>query len=125
MLILYLIIYVVCQCYSCNDFLTVGTASTFVIHPIDVNAAAPFSAVFSCSAYGYGHQHITWHKASGTLPHKHKIRQIPTYTIVTSTLTISNVTEQDVGQYYCQVWANHLGSQSKKANLFYSGIIAV
>ena len=108
-----------------NHFVTVGTASTFVTHPTDTSAAAPFSGVFSCSAYGYGRQHITWHKASGKLPHKHTIRQIPNYTIVTSILTIPNVTEEDAGKYYCQVWANHLGSQSKKANLFYSGIIAV
>ena len=108
-----------------NHFVIVGTASTFVTHPVDTSAAAPFSGVFSCSAYGYGRQHITWHKVSGKLPHKHTIRQIPNYTIVTSTLTIPNVTEEDAGKYYCQVWANHLGSRSKKANLFYSGIIVV
>ena len=42
-------------------------------------------------------------------------------TIVTSTLIIANVTEEDVGKYYCQVWANNIGSQSERAHLYYSG----
>lgn len=101
----------------------VALSSTFVTHPVDTSAAAPFSAVFTCSVYGYGHQHITWHKKSGQLPYNHKLEQLPLLKIVTSTLIILNVTEQDAGEYYCQVWANHIGSQSKRANLYYSGIL--
>ena len=113
------------QCCGCKHFVIAGSASTFVTHPIDTSAAAPFSGVFRCSVYGYGHQHITWHKTSGKLPHKHKIKRTASYTIVTSTLIIPNATEQDAGKYYCQVWANHLGTQSEKANLYYPGIIRV
>ena len=104
-----------------NYFVYVASSSTFVTHPADTSAAAPFSGIFTCSAYGYGKQHITWHKTSGKLPHKHMIKQTASPRTVTSTLTIANVTEQDVGKYYCQVWANHIGSQSKRANLHYSG----
>ena len=98
-----------------------ASSSTFVTHPVDASAAAPFSGVFMCSVYGYGRQHITWHKTSGKLPHKHMIKKTADLTIVTSTLIIPNVTEQDVDKYYCQVWANHIGSQSERANLYYSG----
>ena len=42
--------------------------------------------------------------------------------VTTSTLIIPNVTKQDVGKYYCQVWANNVGVRSEKANLYYSGM---
>ena len=73
--------------------------------------------------YGYGHQNITWHKISGKLPNKHKIERTSSPTIVKSTLIIPNVTQQDAGKYYCQVWANNLGAQSERANLYYPGIV--
>ena len=31
------------------------------------------------------------------------------------------MTEQDVGKYYCQVWANNMRTQSDRANLHYAG----
>ena len=43
--------------------------------------------------------------------------------VTTSTLIIPNVTEEDVGKYYCQVWANNIGVSSEKAELFYSGLL--
>ena len=70
---------------------------------------------------GYGYQNITWNKESGTLPHKHKVNRITSNGVVTSTLIIPNVTEEDVGRYYCQVWANNFGVVSKKADLYLSG----
>ena len=45
--------------------------------------------------------------------------------IVTSTLIIPNVTEEDVGKYYCQVWANDYGVKSNPATLHLSGMIYV
>ena len=42
--------------------------------------------------------------------------------IITSTLTIPNVTEKDAGAYYCSVWANNRIVRSKTAHLFYSGM---
>ena len=42
--------------------------------------------------------------------------------VTTSTLIIPNVTEEDVGKYYCQVWANNIGVRSKTADLYYSGM---
>ena len=41
--------------------------------------------------------------------------------IATSTLIIPNVTEEDIGKYYCQVWANDIGVKSKPATLYLSG----
>ena len=42
--------------------------------------------------------------------------------VATGTLIIPNVTEEDVGKYYCQVWANNLGQKSQPATLYLSGI---
>ena len=70
---------------------------------------------------GYGYQMITWHKQNDTLPHKHKINEMTSHGIVTSTLIIPNVTEEDVGNYHCQVWAKRIGVKSKKAVLHYGG----
>ena len=41
--------------------------------------------------------------------------------VTTSTLIIPNVTEEDIGKYYCQVWANDIGVKSKPATLYLSG----
>ena len=42
--------------------------------------------------------------------------------VTNSTLIIPNVTEEDVGKYYCQVWTNNIGVRSEKADLYYSGM---
>ena len=80
--------------------------------------------MFTCSVEGYGYQNITWYKQSGTLPYKHKtnIMRSQGFATSTSTLIIPNVTEEDVGKYYCQVWANDIGVKSKPATLYLSGI---
>ena len=96
--------------------------SEIVTQPTDASAAAPFSGVFTCSVRGFGYQNITWHKHPGTLPHKHSTTETTSHRIITSTLTIPNVTEEDVGKYYCLVWANNRGVRSKSANLYYSGM---
>ena len=43
--------------------------------------------------------------------------------ITTDTLIIPNVTEEDIGKYYCQVWANNIGVKSKSATLYLSGTV--
>ena len=103
-------------------FVYPASASTIVTQPTDTSAAAPFSGVFTCSVIGYGYQNITWYKQSGTLPHKHKTNEMTSDGVATSTLIIPNVTEGDVGKYYCQVWANNIGVRSTKADLYYSGL---
>ena len=95
--------------------------STIITQPTDTGAAAPFSGVFTCSVEGYGYQNITWYKRSGTLPYKYKTNTMRSQGVATSTLIIPNVTEQDVGKYYCQVWANDIGVKSKPATLYLSG----
>ena len=97
--------------------------SKIVTQPINTSASAPFGGVFTCSIEGYGYQHITWHKQSDMLPHKHKTSEITSGAIVTSTLLIPNVTQEDTGKYYCQVWAfNNVGVRSEKVDLYYSGM---
>ena len=95
--------------------------SQIIAQPINTSAAVPFSGVFTCSVSGYGYQMITWHKQSGTLPYKHITSEMTSHGIVTSTLIIPNVTEEDVGKYHCQVWANNFGVKSEKAVLHYAG----
>ena len=107
--------------YTC-----VAATSRIITQPTDTSAAAPFSAVFTCSVSGYGYQMITWYKQPGIIPHKHNINQeVTKQGVSTSTLIIPNVTEEDVGEYKCQVWANNMQVNSEKANLFYSGIVMV
>ena len=77
--------------------------------------------MFTCSVNSYGYQNITWYRQSGTLPIKHKVFETTSPGVITSTLIIPNVTETDVGKYYCQVWANDVGVKSKTADLYYSG----
>ena len=77
--------------------------------------------MFTCSVSGYGHQSIKWHKRPGPLPQKVKTNEIKSHGIVTSTLIIPNVTEEDVGKYCCHVWANNIAVKSNKAHLYYSG----
>ena len=109
--------------YSKNAF--VAYPSTVITHPTDTSAAAPFSGVFTCSVEGYGYQNITWYKQPGKLPDKHIINEMTSHGIVTSTLIIPNVTEEDVGKYYCQVWANDYGVKSNPATLHLLGMIYV
>ena len=92
-----------------------------VTQPADTSAAAPFSGVFTCSVSGYGYPNITWYRRSGILPTKHKVFEKISHGVITSTLVIPNVSETDVGKYYCQVWANKVGVKSKTADLYYSG----
>ena len=98
-----------------------ASPSKIVNQPTDTSAANPFSGVFTCSVVGYGYQNISWYKQSGTLPYKHKTYEVTSGGITTSTLIIPNVTEEDVGRYYCQVWANNIGVRSKKVKLIYPG----
>ena len=106
-----------CIIFSCTV-----SRSNIVTQPTDTSAAAPFSGVFTCSVIGYGYQNITWYKQSGTLPPKYQTKKMTSDGVITSTLIIPNVTKEDVGEYYCQVWANNVGVRSEKANLYYSGI---
>ena len=41
---------------------------------------------------------------------------------ITSTLVIPNVTTNDVGAYYCLVWAENKASRSNAGKLFFSGM---
>ena len=100
-----------------------AVSTNVVTHPVDATAAAPYSVVFTCSIYGYGYQNITWHREANKLPHNHQIKEISSPRIITTTLIIPNVTEQDVGKYYCQIWANNMRTQTDRANLHYAGNI--
>ena len=94
------------------------------IHPTDVSAAAPFSALFSCSVQAYGYLTVTWYKNNrNPVPEKANHTLIPSINVTTSILTIPNVTIEDVGTYYCVVWANLKAAQSLAANLIFAGIM--
>jgi len=103
--------------------LYVVPAPYFVIHPTDTSAAAPFDGEFSCSAGGYGYRNIIWYRHTNLLPKKAYSRLMLSVNETTSTLTIPNVTIEDVGVYYCLVWVNRAALQSQSANLFLAGKI--
>jgi len=78
--------------------------------------------VFTCSANGYGNLNITWYRAPGLLPDKSRTSEVYSPKVTTSTLVIPNVTNDDVGSYYCVVRANSLGAWSSVAKLSNAGM---
>ena len=96
-------------------------APKIITHPTATYAAAPFSAVFKCSVQAYGYLTIDWYRNNNNLPKKASSRLTPSVSETTSVLTIPNVTSEDVGTYYCEVWANMLAARSHVVNLFLAG----
>ena len=96
-----------------------------ITHPTDTSAAAPFSGVFTCSAGGYGHLNISWHREDvphQLIPDKCTVSQTSSPQITTSTLTIPHVIDDDAGKYYCVVWANKQATRSRRATLYTSSM---
>ena len=96
----------------------------FVTHPTNVSAAAPFSALFSCSVQAYGYLNITWYRRNRKLvPKKAYSILLPSANETKSILTIPNVTIEDVDVYCCLMWAGRITVKSLDANLFLAGTI--
>ena len=101
-------------------------APHIIAHPTNTSAAAPFGAEFNCSIQVYGYLTVTWYKSNGKhVPSKAYATVIQSMNGTTSTLTIPNVTSEDVGTYYCEAWANRRAAQSLKADLFLAGMHSV
>ena len=98
-------------------------APQVVTHPNDTSAAAPFSAVFSCSVQAYGYLTVIWYrnKKRDPVPKKAHHTLISSLKTTTSILTIPNVTIEDVGTYYCVVWANRKAVESLAGKLIFAG----
>ena len=96
-------------------------APDIITHPTDASAAAPFSAVFTCSAKGCSELNVIWHRQNKSLPQRAYSTITVTVNGTTSTLTIPNVVNEDVGTYYCVVWASSKATQSRVASLFLAG----
>ena len=93
-----------------------------VTHPTDTSAATPFSALFNCSVQAYGYLTIIWYRNNrNPVPKKAYTTLISSVNVTTSILTIPNVTSEDVGRYYCVVWANRKTAESLAGNLFFAG----
>ena len=93
-----------------------------ITHPTDTSAGAPFSALFTCSASGFGELSIEWKRVnSSDVPVKSYHTQLYTEQFTTSTFIIPNVTDDDSGEYYCIGWIGLEASRSKTAMLYYSG----
>ena len=94
-----------------------------VTHPTDTSAAAPFSALFSCTVEAYGYLTVTWYRNNRELvPDKAYSMLMPSVVVTTSILTIPNVNSEDSGTYYCVVQANRKTAQSLAANLILAGM---
>lgn len=93
-----------------------------IIQPSNSSAAAPFSAVFTCSAKAYGVLSFDWKRLNADLPQKYFTETKVSQNGDTSYLFIPNVTSDDVGEYYCDVWANNKASRSHFAKLQFSGV---
>ena len=84
----------------------------------DTWAAAPFGAEFNFSIQVYGYLIIKWHR-NNNKPVPKKSYQTITSSVnqTTITLTIPNVTSEDNGIYFCEVWANRMAVRSRHASL--------
>ena len=89
---------------------------------MNLSAAAPFSAAFTCAAQAHGTVTIEWKRINSVIPNKANSTQQSLPDITTSNLTVPNVTGADAGTYYCVAWANRKGSLSKEAMLLYAGL---
>ena len=97
-------------------------APQIVLHPTDTSAAAPFSGLFSCSVQAYGYPTSTWYRNDkNPVPKKAYSTLIPLVNMTTSILTIPNVTIEDIGTYYCVVWAKNRAVKSQAGNLIFAG----
>ena len=92
-------------------------APQIITHPTDLIVSGPFTATFHCSAYACDNLAFEWKRINSDLPEKSLLSQSCT----TSILSIPNITSEDVGEYYCIVWANNQSSQSNTAKLQFSG----
>ena len=93
--------------------------------PTDTSAAAPFSAVFTCSAKGCGELSVIWHRHNKPLPQRAYSTAAASVNGTTGTLTIPNVVSDDIGTYYCVVRAGNIAVQSKIASLLLAGKVQV
>ena len=94
----------------------------FVAHPTSTSAAAPFSALFSCSVRAYGYLTITWYRRNRKpVPKKASSTLLPSANETTSILMIPNVTGEDVDVYCCLMSAGRITIKSLDANLFLAG----
>ena len=96
-----------------------------IVHPTNTSATAPFSGVFTCSAKGRGKLNVIWHRHNKPLPQKAHSTPTTSVNEITSTLTIPNVTDEDVGTYYCVVWASNKATRSRVASLSLAGNVDV
>ena len=68
---------------------------------MDSSAAAPFSGVFTCSVEAYGVLLFEWKRIDADLPKKSFTMTKLSINGTTSFLFIPNITNDDVGKYYC------------------------
>ena len=113
---------------TCVNLTNIVSAPHIITHPTDIFAAAPFSAVFTCSASGYGKLSVVWFRKdlvmleAKPLPSKAIISLESSLKVTISTLVIPNVTTNDVGHYYCIVWGKNKASRSDAGKLLLSGM---
>ena len=96
-----------------------------ITHPTDTSAAAPFSALFTCSAKGCGELNVIWYRQTKPLPQRAYSTMAASVNGITSTLIIPNIVSEDVGTYYCVVWAGSKATQSRVASLFLAGKVHI
>ena len=112
------------QVLHSSDYFQIVPAPHVLTHPTDTSAAAPFSAVFTCSASAFGYLNIIWYKNNEvyeTVLDKSEITLSSSGNVTTSNLIILNVTINDSGDYFCETWANDRATRSNVATLYYAG----
>ena len=111
-----------CYALYTYSFITKAHGPKIITHPTDTSGGAPFSALFTCSATGYGKVSIEWkRKGSLDVPVKSYHTEESLHEFTTSIFIIPNVSDDDSGRYYCISWIGMEAFKSKSALLYYSG----
>ena len=93
------------------------SSPTIIKQPDDVNVSVCKSALFVCTAHGYGSIKIVWKRVNYTLPITADVTEEESLNQFTSTLRVSEMVGYYSGQYYCIVENKAGKAISQVANL--------
>jgi len=94
-------------------------APQIIKQPVNISAADPFGAQFSCTANGYGIIEISWkaRNVNRGVPTKAIITEERSPESVTSTIFIPDIVLEDEGGYYCSAQIGLVAVSSQTAYL--------
>ena len=90
-------------------------------HPNDMNITVHDSALFKCTAYGFGVTNIVWRRVKYNMPITAEVTEGRSLNHISSILKITEVIGYYSGQYYC-IAENECGKVvSRSTSLYVKG----